>query len=59
MNTLIINNNETTYKINEHGEIFNSKTNKYLQGTIRNGYRMVKLTIDGVKKDYLVHRLVA
>ena len=59
MNTLIINNKKTTYKINENGEIYNIKTKKYLQGTVRNGYRAVKLTIDGIKKDYLVHRLVA
>ena len=26
MNTLIINNNKTTYKINENGEIYNIKT---------------------------------
>lgn len=56
---LIINNIKTQYLISEIGEIKNIKTNKILKGTIRNGYRMVKLTIKSQKKDYLIHRLVA
>lgn len=56
---LIIDNKTTNYMISDTGEIFNKKTKKYLKGTIRNGYRMVKLTIDNKKKDYSVHRLVA
>lgn len=56
---LIINNEKTQYLISDNGEIKNTKTNKILQGTIRNGYQMVKLTVNTQKKDYLVHRLVA
>lgn len=56
---LIIDKNITNYLISDTGEIKNTKTNKILKGTIRNGYQMVKLTIEGNKKDYLVHRLVA
>ena len=56
---LIINNQKTQYLISDVGEIKNINTNKILQGTIRNGYQMVKLTVNKIKKDYLVHRLVA
>lgn len=56
---LIIDNKITQYLISSEGEIKNIKTNKILKGTIRNGYQMVKLTIEGKKKDYLIHRLVA
>lgn len=56
---LIINNQKTQYLISDMGEIKNINTNKTLQGTIRNGYQMVKLTVNKIKKDYLVHRLVA
>lgn len=56
---LIINKKETNYLIDKQGNIYNKKTNKYLKGSIKSGYKSVKLTIDGVKKDYLVHRLVA
>ena len=56
---LIINDQKTQYLISDVGEIKNINTNKILQGTIRNGYQMVKLTVNKIKKDYLVHRLVA
>lgn len=60
MKKIIIDNIETTYLINEQGEIFNTVTNKYLSGSVfNNGYRMVRLTINGSKKAFGVHRLVA
>jgi hypothetical protein len=60
MEPLIINNIKTNYLIDENGNIYNKKTKKFLNGSIKkNGYKSVKLTIDGIKKDYLVHRLVA
>ena len=60
MRKLIINNIETDYDINEEGEIYSHKTKKFLTGTLCNtGYKMVRLTINGIKKGYAVHRLVA
>lgn len=56
---LIIDGKITQYLISDNGEIKNIKTDKILQGSIKNGYKMVKLTVNGNKKDYLVHRLVA
>ena len=60
MKQLIINNILTDYDINEKGQIYSHKTNKFLTGYIDNtGYRIVLLTVEGKKKNYLVHRLVA
>ncbi|WP_440972015.1 HNH endonuclease [Megamonas funiformis] len=60
MTKLIIDNIETDYDINELGEIYSHKTNKILTGTVYNtGYKMVRLTIEGKKKGYAIHRLVA
>lgn len=57
---IIINDIVTNYLIDENGQIFNTKTNKYLKGSIKNtGYKMALLSINGKKKDYAVHRLVA
>ena len=57
---LIIDNIETNYDIYENGDIYSHKTNTVLKGSIFNtGYRMVRLTINGKKKAYAVHRLVA
>ena len=48
------------YIINRNGTIFSKKTNKYLKpcdnGT---GYLLVNLSINGKRKNYTVHRLVA
>ena len=56
MRKLIINNIKTDYDINEKGEIYSHKTKKFLTGTIYNtGYKMVRLTINGIKKGYAVH----
>lgn len=60
MKRIIIDDIETDYEINELGEIYSYKTNKILSGSVFNtGYRMVRLTINGQKKSYAVHRLVA
>ena len=60
MKKLIINNKVTDYDIDTQGRIYSHKTNKFLTGTIYNtGYQMVRLTINGAKKGYAVHRLVA
>ena len=55
---LIIDNIETDYDIYENGDIYSHKTNTVLKGSIFNtGYRMVRLTINGKKKAYAVHRV--
>lgn len=60
MKNIIINNVKTDYDIDENGLIYSHKTNRYLQGTLYNtGYKMVRLTVEGVKKGYAIHRLVA
>lgn len=59
MKRIIIDGEQTNYFVDEQGNIFNQKTQKYLKGTIRSGYKMVKLTINKIKRDYCIHRLVA
>lgn len=60
MAKLIIDNIETNYEINEEGIIHNNKTNRDLKGHIENtGYISVNLSINGKKKNYSLHRLVA
>lgn len=50
---------EGYYTINTEGNIFNSKGHMMTPFKINSGYMMVTLYKDGVKKGYLVHRLVA
>lgn len=60
MKKIIIDNIETQYQINEEGKVYNTKTNRFLQGHIENtGYVSVNLRINGKKKNYSLHRLVA
>lgn len=48
------------YQINEFGEIYNSVTKKWLQGSIgENGYKYYRLSKNGIKKMFYAHRLVA
>ena len=57
---LIIDNIETHYQIDSNGIVYNTQTQKELTGSIYNtGYKMVRLTINGKRKGYAVHRLVA
>lgn len=57
---IMINNQETDYSITENGEIRNDKTGKTVSGTFLScEYRKVSLTINGVIKTFMVHRLVA
>lgn len=50
----------TSYNIYDDGRCFNRNTNKFLVGSVKNtGYRMYNLTINGEKKYYSAHRLVA
>ena len=60
MRTIIIDGIETQYQINENGEIYNTKANNFLKGHIENtGYVSVNLNINGIKKNYSLHRLMA
>lgn len=57
---VVIDGIETSYNIYDDGRCFNTKTNKFLAGSVKNtGYRMYNLTINGKKKDFSAHRLVA
>jgi len=58
--TIIIDGKETNYTISDKGEVYNTKTKKYLKGTYkRNEYHTVQLTIDKQTKTVMTHRLVA
>ena len=60
MKRIIINDIETNYFADEQGNIYSEKTKKFLKGHIENsGYKSVCLGINGKKKNYLVHRLIA
>ena len=52
--------NFENYTINENGEVFSIKRNKYLKiGFNRTGYRVVTITNKMKKKHCLIHRLIA
>lgn len=52
--------NYENYLIDEDGNVLNTITNKYLQGSIgENGYKYYRLSKDGKKKMFYAHRLVA
>nr|QBK85341.1 MAG: HNH endonuclease [Iridovirus LCIVAC01] len=52
-------NNYPGYKLYENGQIYSEKRKRYLTLGIINGYYRVKLSHDGVRKNYMVHILVA
>lgn len=58
---ITIDNVETKYKISNHGKImsFQNNTPKIKNTTFKKNYEYVTLYIDGVKKNYQVHRLMA
>lgn len=48
------------YLVNSKGEIYSTLRNRFVkQRVTEKGYKRVTLTTNGVKKDFLVHRLVA
>lgn len=50
----------TNYMINRNGIVINNITNKIMTTILSNGYQIVKIiSIDGVRKAFKVHRLVA
>lgn len=55
-----INGYEGLYTINEYGDVFSYKKNKYMKiQKNRLGYKVISLFKDGVKKTYTIHKLVA
>lgn len=56
---IFVDNNPTTYYIDIEGKCYNTKTKKYLQGSIKRGYRVYEIRYNNKKYEYLAHRLVA
>ena len=50
---------EGLYAITEDGRIWSYRSNRFLKPYVRKGYLRVKLYINGVEKDFSIHRLVA
>jgi len=59
MKNIIIDGFVTHFQVNEKGDVLNTKTNNWLKGTIRDGYRYYDLRFNGCKKSKSAHRLVA
>ena len=61
MQLYIYNGQITTYYITTTGELYNSKTDKWLKGQInyKNGYKTYNISIDGEKHRLYAHRMVA
>lgn len=50
----------THYQITETGELFNTKTQKWLKGSINAlGYLVYRISFNGISKDLYAHRMVA
>lgn len=56
---IIINGEETSYRIYDSGRVMNEKTGHYYKGTIRNGYRWFDLSWKGKRISKSQHRLIA
>lgn len=59
MKQIIIDNYLTQFYIDENGRVFNSKTQNWLKGTIRDGYLYYDLRFNNKKISKSAHRLVA
>lgn len=60
MKQIIVDDKVTSYYISENGKCFNSKTGKFLKGQFSNsGYLNYNLSLNGYKKRFYAHRLVA
>lgn len=50
----------TRYEISETGDLYNTETGKFLKGSINKiGYRVYRISLNGVSKDLYAHRMVA
>ena len=56
---IFIEQEETTYRIYDNGQVMNEKTGHYYKGTIRNGYRWFDLRWENKKIAKSQHRLLA
>lgn len=57
---IIVDGKETNYSVSDTGIIWNDIKGCEMKGTTaRNEYRSVQLTIEGKRKSFMVHRLVA
>ena len=56
---IFIEQEETTYRIYDNGQVMNEKTGRYYKGTIRNGYRWFDLRWKNKKFAKSQHRLLA
>lgn len=57
-----INNSESeSYRIYKSGRVYSEKSNKWLKTTELNsrGYRIVHLSVNGIPKQYFLHRILA
>ena len=51
---------DTNYWVTYEGRVYNSNRSRFLKGCIDSyGYRVFKITIDGVQKMFKAHRMVA
>lgn len=55
---IIINNEETSYRLYIDGRLMNEKTGKYYKGTLRNGYRVFSIRWNKKKYFFSQHRLL-
>lgn len=57
---IIVDGIETNYTVREDGTVWNLKTNKQVKGTLaRNEYHSVQIVVNGKRKSFMTHRLVA
>ena len=47
------------YSISDDGKVFSHRRNKFLSHALHNGYSRLELTVNGIRKNMFVHRLVA
>ena len=50
---------DSKYAVSEKGDVINVRSGRTLQTVINHGYVRVQLSVNGIKKNYPVHRLVA
>lgn len=59
MKQVVINDINTNYFISKNGELYNGKLNRWVVGSIHNGYKVYYIYVNGKKTTQRSHRLVA